>query len=397
MVTVRMFSEPDTQDDADSADSADEAVASPRAQQRLASMLQQLRDERVGPSDSEKWFSLAGALATPVARGQGRLGQVLGNVSSTLGTYEAQKREAENAKRDLIAKYELGLAQVEDRNEAARLRANRRRTAINPVSGALQDLDTGEVIGAGGVATRFSTGSGATLMEAHPNLKNLDPNQLYSYDAASGEAKPMKVEAEKPTLPAQALARQNTLIEQAGQLVNTADEAQRLAGLVTSGELKLGPVENLASKGKLAAGLSDPNAENYASLERFVNASVNSILNIAKGPQTEGDARRAQRQILRNLNDPKAVAAGLAELRRLMLKEVGTRDAQLHGIYQNYNVEPTTLWDAMGVEAPADYTAPAFRERAAGRGAAPPTGASRSRADAIRRILEERRRAETGQ
>ena len=399
----------DPNDQSASEDGADEVMSdaaySPRASQRLTEMLEKLREQRVEPTERQQWLGLASALLQPTSPGGGRFGKVMGNVTNTLSKYEAQREADQQAKDAMIAKYELALATLDDRANTARLNAAtklaRRRTSINPVTGAVTDLDTGETIGPAGAAagaTRFGTGTGAQLMQKYPNLQGLDPNQLYKYDTASGEAAPIKVEAEKPTLPAPALARQTTLVNEAGQLLNTADEAQRIIGLINTNSLKLGPVENLASKAKLLAGQADPNAENYASLERFVNASVNSILNIAKGPQTEGDARRAQRQILRNLNDPQAVASGLAELRRLMLRELNSRDAQLQGLYRNYKAEPMTLWEAMGAEAPGDYKAPTFKDRTApakSAGALPPDAAAR--AEAIRRILEERKRKRKGQ
>lgn len=103
----------------------DEEVASysPRAYERLSKMLQELRKQRVGPSESEKWWALASALATPVARGQGRFGQVLGNVAQSMTAYEGARSKENKEKDALIAKYELGLAQLEDKDALAKLKA----------------------------------------------------------------------------------------------------------------------------------------------------------------------------------------------------------------------------------------------------------------------------------
>lgn len=55
----------------------------------------------------------------------------------------------------------------------------------------------------------------------------------------------------------------------------------------------------------------------YGELQRFVTQQVNTILQAAKGTQTEGDALRAQQQILDNPNNPAVVLSALEDLERI--------------------------------------------------------------------------------
>ena len=55
----------------------------------------------------------------------------------------------------------------------------------------------------------------------------------------------------------------------------------------------------------------------YGELQRFVTQQVNTILQMAKGTQTEGDAQRAQQQILDNPNNSAVVLSALEDLERI--------------------------------------------------------------------------------
>ena len=59
----------------------------------------------------------------------------------------------------------------------------------------------------------------------------------------------------------------------------------------------------------------------YYELQRFVNQQVNTILQMAKGPQTEGDAIRARQQILDNPNNAAVVLSALEDLENIFKEE----------------------------------------------------------------------------
>jgi hypothetical protein len=81
-----------------------------------------------------------------------------------------------------------------------------------------------------------------------------------------------------------------------------------------------------ATSGVLGRGSASPQAVRYFELKRAVSEQVNAILNLAKGPQTDQDARRAQQQILENMNDPNIVKSGLQRLQDIFEREAQIRN-----------------------------------------------------------------------
>lgn len=121
-----------------------------------------LRAQRTGPSDVERLLAISSAFSRPTRTGS--FGESLGNVTETLGAQEKAKREAAFESADLAQKYgmqigneqlrllmqnQTGAYRREDRAaaiDAAKLRANKRRTAISAVDGRVYDLDTGAIV-----------------------------------------------------------------------------------------------------------------------------------------------------------------------------------------------------------------------------------------------------------
>lgn len=101
----------------------------------------------------------------------------------------------------------------------------------------------------------------------------------------------------------------NTTIEQADNFINLIDE----------GKMQFGAGENLLGVIRRGVGKANESDLNKVEFEQFVTASVNSILNLAKGPQTDQDAKRAEKQIIDalNKNDSKAVKRGLESLKKV--------------------------------------------------------------------------------
>jgi hypothetical protein len=80
-----------------------------------------------------------------------------------------------------------------------------------------------------------------------------------------------------------------------------------------------GAGENALGAARKLFGKSNDSDLNKVEFEQFVTASVNNILNLAKGPQTDQDATRAQKQIIDGLskNDNAAVKRGLTSLQKV--------------------------------------------------------------------------------
>ena len=144
-------------------------------------------------------------------------------------------------------------------------------------------------------------------------------------------------------------------IADAGDVKRLQESQQLLQGFIDDlgGEkpkLPLGSVTNLgyqagqATSGVPGFGTASPEAVRYFELKRAVSEQVNAILSFAKGPQTDQDARRAQTQILENMNDPNIVRSGLKRL-----QDIQNREAQIRmdGI-----AERNEVYGKGGVSAP---------------------------------------------
>lgn len=327
---------------------------------------QRLLDAR-GPSGAERAFAFAeNVMRAPTAPG---VGSSLSVIASALGADKRVQREQQEALEDKRAnlEFERAKATLGSQGEYDKLIAEyliKQSTPTRPRVMADQlgrgvttyDEGTGEARLVPFAGAQQPTSGGPTIV-----TRNGREFIVRNAGTPREEYEELRAQETGPELPANILNRKQTLVGDAGTFANTASRASQIASLIESGGLKLGPIENPLSEGKILTGNSDENAIRYSELKRFVTESVNAVLNIAKGPQTEGDARRAMKQIMDNLNDPKNVANGLKNLNDILLKEVSIHDAQIQGIYRNYKAEPMTVWDELGIDAPSGYVAPQFK------------------------------------
>lgn len=108
-------------------------------------------------------------------------------------------------------------------------------------------------------------------------------------------------------------------------------EANRFTKMLDEGAIKFGAVENLASKARGLAGSSNASDVAKSDMEKWITASINAVLNQAKGVQAKDDAERAQRQIMEALdkNDPKLVRNGVQRIKKLL---ENTKDDAVSGL-----------------------------------------------------------------
>lgn len=138
-------------------------------------------------------------------------------------------------------------------------------------------------------------------------------------------------------------------IADTAEIKRFGDNKSLLGGFISdidSGKLPLGKGTNLKYEGEQAVsglniggvgfGSASPEAVRYFELKRAVTEQVNSILSLAKGPQTDQDAIRARDQILSNLNDPKIVASGLRRLQEIFDRESTIREDSIAERNQAY-------------------------------------------------------------
>ena len=98
---------------------------------------------------------------------------------------------------------------------------------------------------------------------------------------------------------------------------------------IDSGKLKLGPWENILSEGANWAGASNENSRNYQSFKSNLEKMRNQTLLLNKGVQTEGDAQRALKELMDNLNDPKVVKQRLKEIQEINRRAIALRQQQV--------------------------------------------------------------------
>lgn len=109
-----------------------------------------LKTRRVGPSEAEKWFSIAAALGKPTRTGS--FGESLGNVNEALLQYKKGQREAKAEKEDLLQKYGLQDIQLQGQRltNLARMQtaqAAATRAGMPKFQQAFTDPKSGKVLG----------------------------------------------------------------------------------------------------------------------------------------------------------------------------------------------------------------------------------------------------------
>ena len=116
------------------------------------------------------------------------------------------------------------------------------------------------------------------------------------------------------------------------------ERSDDLINKVKTGVAKYGIITNMWGKVSTLFGNSTESELVKGDIESFVTESVNAILNMAKGPQTDEDARRAQKQIQNALanNDSKAVQAGLERLKKIHERTLRNSKAAVDAYERQY-------------------------------------------------------------
>ena len=167
-----------------------------------------------------------------------------------------------------------------------------------------------------------------------------DGKPMYvSPDQAIGK-QPWNKKEDAARLPTSALKLQQEELDAISAASSLNADLGAVYGQVNTGALKLGPVENLSSKAKNWAGMSDPNSRNFASFNSTLERLRNESLRLNKGVQTEGDAQRAWNELLANINDPEVVKQRLTEIQKLNERAANTRKMNIDAIRSNFGAEP---------------------------------------------------------
>jgi hypothetical protein len=129
-----------------------------------------------------------------------------------------------------------------------------------------------------------------------------------------------------------------------------------IEGQIDSGELDLGPVNNLISRGMNYAGASNEGSINFATMMSTLEKMRNDSLILNKGVQTEGDAVRAWNALIANVNDPDVVKAQIARIKKLN-EIAAAQKEQLINVRRTRNNAPP--FDPSQIALPGGGGAPA--------------------------------------
>lgn len=153
----------------------------------------------------------------------------------------------------------------------------------------------------------------------------------------------------KPTkagaLPTPALKMENEELEGVAVVSGMNEDIKRFMNQIETGELKLGPAENISGRGRNLLGLSNKNSQNLRTLDTTLKKWMNDIKITHKGTQTNKDAQDYMESLIGNINDPKVVIEQLRKLLRTNEREIMRRKGLIHNIRRNYGLEGPQIQD----------------------------------------------------
>lgn len=136
-------------------------------------------------------------------------------------------------------------------------------------------------------------------------------------------------------------------------LDNIDAELGRFAGMIESGALNLSPVSNTIGGVRNALGVSDENSRNLAEFRSTLERVRNDSLRLNSGVQTEGDAQRAWKELLDNVNDPRLVQQQLRRIQGINARARQFRQQRINALEGGSRQRPT---QGQGSGQPAPQT-----------------------------------------
>lgn len=173
--------------------------------------------------------------------------------------------------------------------------------------------------------------SGVRVNRATGEVQPLTQNGAAFKPPAAGSGKP---------LPPAALKMQQEALDAIGTAGTINADLNAVGGLIESGKLDFGPVSNITSKARNAAGISNEQSRNFATFQSTLEKLRNDSLRLNKGVQTDGDAQRAWNELLQNINDPEVVKQRLGEIQKINERGAALQQMNVDQIRANYGAEP---------------------------------------------------------
>lgn len=138
---------------------------------------------------------------------------------------------------------------------------------------------------------------------------------------------------------------------------------------IESGDLNLGPVANVIAPIRNLTGFANANSRNFQSLRSDLERMRNQSLRLNSGPQTEGDAQRAWKELFQNLTDEGFVTQRMGEIEQSNQQAIDERRGNIDSMRMQYGYPeisdrelfpqtPTRSAPLPGIGAPLPPTSP---------------------------------------
>ena len=149
-------------------------------------------------------------------------------------------------------------------------------------------------------------------------------------------------------LPVGALKMQDESVAAIGGFNNIAQSASDWAKKLREGEVPVTPMGKIESAIRNKTGFSDEGSREYGSFNTFVEKMRNDLLLLAKGVQTEGDAKRALAAIVAAGNDPQLLADAMEKAAMVNQKAANLEKGKLSLVRKNYGLPDIDLQKVTG-------------------------------------------------
>ncbi len=155
-------------------------------------------------------------------------------------------------------------------------------------------------------------------------------------DPDTGQIVPNPNAGSQKPLPVGALKLQDELTAEIGGFKNVASDATNWAKKIRSGAVPLTPSGKIEAFVLNRIGASDEASRNVAGFNTFLEKMRNDLLLLAKGVQTEGDAKRALAAIAAAGNDPVLMAEAMEQAAKVQLRGAALSTDRLNKVLKNY-------------------------------------------------------------
>lgn len=331
-----------------------------------------------GFDDPQTQFNLA--LASGLLSSRGGFGQAMGQ-AMPMAMQARQQGQAAIAQRQQEAiKQQLMQAQIEETMAQAEQRKRQapEKQFIPLGNGAFLDLQTGKPTYApekeqkipfeyepdpqnpgqfrmrpGVLEAKKQIAATQAATQPMPTMIGKAPDGSWQYvtQPTRGGGKPMPtgVEApmpssERPTragnISPTVLKLQDSLLGDLKISENINADIGARVDQLSSGKLKLGPLENIGYKARNLAGISTPESQRFADLNANLEKLRNDSLRLNKGTQTEGDAIRAWNEITGSPTDNNVVKNALLRIKEMNIRAAQEKKMRLNQLRTDSGLDP---------------------------------------------------------